>query len=231
MFIPIALHKTPRPPENQIHPPVSAFHTANTTHRATARSRSSTIFTVPNLLPPSISPQSYIHVLSVYLKRNEPRAAHPKKAGNHPVCPINPSAPCSHLAPRNSTNQLTRFPVFQPSKWYTVSRAYSTPWAEGNTSHTHCGRARLTPYDRPSCFPTGVRYGTGVVWLSVRPHSAASDHHHHHCLSPILPARNTTRSTVSRRAEAILRRLVGLQGECILIGWSVFLLSDRFRWW
>lgn len=180
--------------------------------------------------PPPFPP-SYIHVLSVYLKRNEPRAAHPKKAGNHPVCPINPSAPCSHLAPRNSTNQLTRFPVFQPSKWYTVSRAYSTPRAEENTSHTHCGRARLTPYYRPSCLPTGIRYGTGVVWLSVRPHSAASDHHHHHCLSPIPPARNTTRSTVSRRAGAILRRLVGLQGECILIGWSVFLLSDRFRWW
>lgn len=181
MFIPIALHKTPRPPENQIHPPVSAFHTAITTHRATARSRSSTIFTVPNLLPPSISPQSYIHVLSVYLKRNEPRAAHPKKAGNHPVCPINPSAPCSHLAPRNSTNQLTRFPVFQPSKWYTLSRAYSTPRAEENTSHTHCGGPVSPRITDPLAFQRG--YGTVREWYG--------------CLSDGTRLRLTTTTTAS----------------------------------
>lgn len=165
MFIPIALHKTPRPPENQIHPPVSAFHTANTTHRATARSRSSTIFTVPNLLPPSISPQSYIHVLSVYLKRNEPRAAHPKKAGNHPVCPINPSAPCSHLAP----------PELDQST-YTVSRLSTLEVVHRKQSIQYPpGRGKYIPHSLwagPShpVFPTlllsnggTVRYGSGMA--------------------------------------------------------------------
>lgn len=105
-------------------------------------------------LPPSISPKSYIHVLSVYLKRNEPRAAHPKKAGNHPVCR-------QHLVPtslpRNLTNQLTRFPVLLTLE--VVHRKQSIP-PEENTSHTHCGRARLTPYyrDHPLTFRRG--YGT-----------------------------------------------------------------------
>lgn len=62
-------------------------------------------------LPPSISPKSYIHVLSVYLKRNEPRAAHPKKSGQPPRVP---SAPCSHLAP----------PELDQST-YTVSRPFN----------------------------------------------------------------------------------------------------------
>jgi hypothetical protein len=104
--------------------------------------------------------------------------------------------------PRRTTNQLTRFPVFDPPQPYTVSRAYPR-----RKIHPHTVGGPVSPRITDpllSKYPRVLPYATVMSCLSDRTRlrlTTTPPSLQFHAQGTI-----TRSSTVSRRAERILRR-------------------------